>query len=87
MVEKPQWNDNVYNIPKPKPEIPINRHPDKTHIQPITKHMATASHHSSGDIPGIKELGKTFILNGRNAQGESFTPRHVREFGSKSRYN
>jgi hypothetical protein len=58
MVEKPQWNDNVYNIPKPKPEIPINRHPDKTHIQPMTKHMATASHHSSGDIPGIKELGK-----------------------------
>ena len=56
LVEKPQWNDNVYNIPKSKPEIPINRHPDKTHIQPITKHMPTASHHNSV-IPGIKKLG------------------------------
>eukprot|EP00944_MAST-04C_sp_MAST-4C-sp1_P013493 g13493.t1 len=55
-VEKPQWNDNVYDIPKPKPEIPINRHPDKTHIQSITKHMPTASHHNSV-IPGIKKLG------------------------------
>ena len=27
MVETPQWNDNVYNIPKPKPEI------DPLHMQ------------------------------------------------------
>ena len=56
-VEKPLWNDNVYSIPKPKPEIPINRHPNKLNVKPALAHSPTASYHTGG-IPGIKKLGK-----------------------------
>ena len=35
---KPTWNDNVYDVPKPKHEVPINRHPNRRNLKPHAHH-------------------------------------------------
>ena len=33
---KPKWDDNVYSLPEPKHEVPINRHPNKKNTKLYT---------------------------------------------------
>ena len=41
---KPTWNDNVYDVPKPKHEVPINRHPNRRHLKPHVHHHNNRRH-------------------------------------------